>query len=54
MAGESLISVLDYTRQWVAAVDWTTWDGARSDLQTTNATIDSALAEQTGQRLRLP
>lgn len=32
-AGESLISVLDFTRQWVAAIDWTTWDGARRDLE---------------------
>lgn len=52
--GESLVSTLDYTRRWVAAVDWTTWERALADLDATNATLDSVLAEQTGRRLRLP
>ena len=53
-AGESLISCLDYTRHWVASIDWAEWSRARRDLDASNATLDSAIAEQTGQRLRLP
>ncbi len=53
-AGESLISSLDYTRQWVAWVDWSDWSSARRDLEASNAILDSAIAEQSGQRLRIP
>jgi hypothetical protein len=52
--GESLISALDFTRRWVAGIDWSSWEDARADLERTNALVDSDLAEQTGQRLRLP
>lgn len=53
-SGESLLSALDYTRQWVATLDWSEWSRARRDLDASNATLDSAVAEQSGQRLRLP
>ena len=53
-SGESLISVLDFTRRWVGAVDWSDWDAAVRDLESTNALLDSDVAEQSGQRLRLP
>ncbi|MGI8536405.1 MAG: Fic family protein [Mycobacteriales bacterium] len=52
--GESLITALDFTRQWVAAVNWSSWEAALADLDSTYATLDSSVGEQTGRRLRLP
>lgn len=52
--GESLLAVLDFTRQWVGTVNWSSWQAALADLDVSNATLDSALAERTGRRLRLP
>lgn len=52
--GESLIAALDFTRAWVGAVDWSSWETALADLDSTYATLDSSVAEQTGRRLRLP
>lgn len=51
---KALASVLDFTRSWVAAVDWSDWARCNNQLEESNAFLDSAVAERTGQRLRLP
>ncbi len=53
-SGRALVSVLDFTRRWVSAVDWSDWDRCMADLTSSNAFLDSADAEQSGNRLRLP
>jgi fido (protein-threonine AMPylation protein) len=50
----SLASVLDFTRKWVAVVDWADWDRCRDDLDASNAFDDPGAAEHSGNRLRLP
>lgn len=52
--GESLISVLSYAQSWTAAVDWTSYDRAYAEVESSNAFLGSAIAEASGQRLRLP
>lgn len=52
--GRALVSVLDFTRRWVGAVDWSDWDRCMADLTSSNAFLDSAVAERSGDRLRLP
>lgn len=52
--GRALVSVLDFTRRWVGAVDWSDWDRCMADLTSSNAFIDSVVAERSGDRLRLP
>jgi hypothetical protein len=52
--GESLISVLDFAQRWTAAVDWSSYGRAHADIEASNGFVDPALAESTGQRLRLP
>jgi Fic/DOC family len=53
-AAQALASVLDFSRQWVAAVDWTDWDGTVRQLNASHAFTDSAVAELSGNGLRLP
>ncbi len=50
----ALTAVLDYARKWVAAVDWSEWQGCLDDLGESNAFTDPAVAEHSGQTLRLP
>lgn len=50
----ALVSVLDFARKWVAAVDWGGWDQAMADLTASNAFEDPGTAEHSGKRLRLP
>lgn len=50
----ALTSALDFSRRWVAAVEWSDWDRCRADLDTSNAFEDPATAEHSGRRLRLP
>jgi Fic family protein len=52
--GESLISVLQYAQGWTAAVDWTSYESALDDMERSNALLEPAFAEASGQRLRLP
>lgn len=52
--GHALASVLDFTRKWVASIDFSDWDRAIADLEASNAFVDSVVAEQSGRRLRLP
>ena len=50
----ALTAALDFSRRWVAAVDWSDWDRCRVDLDASNAFEDPAVAEHSGRRLRLP
>lgn len=50
----ALTATLDFSRRWVAAVDWSDWDRCRADLDSSNAFEDPGVAEHTGRRLRLP
>jgi Fic family protein len=52
--GQTLHSVLDFAQRWTAAVDWTSYEAADAELQRNNAYLDSAVAESSGIRLRLP
>jgi hypothetical protein len=52
--GRALVSILDFTRRWVGAVDWSDWELCMADLRSSNAFLDSAVAERSGERLRLP
>lgn len=50
----ALTAALDFSRRWVAAVNWSDWDRCRADLDASNAFEDPAVAEHSGRRLRLP
>lgn len=52
--GESLVAVLSFAQQWTAAVNWSSYERARADVEASHAFLDSAVAESTGRRLRLP
>ena len=52
--GQTLHSVLDFAQRWTATVDWTSYEAADAELQRNNAYLDSAVAESSGIRLRLP
>lgn len=52
--GESLIAVLEYAHRWTSAIDWSTYEHADGLLTTSNAYLDSRIAESTGQRLAFP
>lgn len=52
--GESLIAVLEYAHRWTSAIDWSTYERANEMLTTSNAYLDSGIAESTGQRLTFP
>jgi hypothetical protein len=52
--GRALVGILEFSRRWVSAVDWSSWDRCMADLESSNAFLDSALAERSGERLRLP
>lgn len=52
--GESLLTVLDYAQQWVAAVDWSSYEGADRTMVACNAYLDPAKADAAEQRLILP
>lgn len=49
-----LVSVLDFARKWVSAVDWSDWDRCMADLNASNAFEDPGVAEHSGRRLRMP
>jgi hypothetical protein len=52
--GQTLHSVLDFAQRWTATVDWASYEAADADLQRNSAYLDSAVAESSGIRLRLP
>lgn len=51
---EPLVSVLDFAQRWTIAVDWSSLEGARRELEDCNAFLDSDEAEAMGKRLRMP
>lgn len=51
---ETLVRSLDYLQRYAAAIDFSTYEGARSQLAATNAFLDAMEAEREGLRLRLP
>jgi hypothetical protein len=52
--GQSLHAVMDFAQQWVAHVDWATFERADEQVRATNGYLDPAEAEGSGRRLRLP
>ena len=52
--GQTLIAVLDFAQRWTASVDWSTYELAHEQLSDTNAYVDPAIAERSGERLRMP
>ncbi len=53
-AGESLVAVLEFAQRWTAAMDWSTYEGARDALTACNAFLDPRIADKNNQRLLLP
>ena len=51
---EPLIRMFDYAQRWTAAVDWRSVEETRRELDGCNAFLDPAVAEEEGQRLRMP
>ena len=51
---EPLIRMLDYAQRWTAAVNWRSVRETERDLRSLDAFLDPLLAEQEGQRLRMP
>ena len=49
-----LIQVLDFAQKYAVAIRWDDFNGARSELDATNAFLDSNEADQKGVRLTLP
>ena len=52
--GQSLHAVMDFAQQWVAHINWATFERADDQLHETYAYLDPAEAEGSGRRLRLP
>ena len=51
---QPLIRMLDYAQKWTAAVDWCSLERTRSELEECNAFQDPTVAEEQGNRLRMP
>ena len=51
---EPLIRMLDYAQKWTASVDWRSVEETRRQLDACNAFLDPDVAEEEGQRLRMP
>ena len=51
---EPLIRMLDYAQKWTAAVDWRSVEETRRQLDACNAFLDPDIADEEGQRLRMP
>jgi hypothetical protein len=52
--GEQLVAVLEFAQRWSAAVDWTTFAGAHTIVDSCNAYLDAGAAEASGRRLTMP
>jgi Fic/DOC family len=52
--GQTLHSVLDFAQRWTAAMDWSSYEAANTELRQANAYMDAGVAESSGIRLRLP
>ena len=51
---EPLVRVLDYAQRWTIAIDWSSLEETRRELEACNAFLDSDEAEAEGKRLRMP
>ncbi len=51
---EPLIRVLDFAQKWTIAVDWQSIEETRCELDACNAFLDPNVADEEGQRLRMP
>ena len=51
---EPLVRVLDYAQRWTIAIDWSSLEETRRELEACNAFLDSDEAEGEGKRLRMP
>jgi hypothetical protein len=51
---ETLVRSMDFLQRYALAVDFSTYQGAKTQLEGTNAFVDSVEAEREGVRLRLP
>ncbi len=53
-AGQSLVAVLDHVQRWAAAVDWSGFERAHTQLTAGHAYVDPGIAATTGQLLEFP
>jgi len=51
---EPLIRMLDFAQKWTVAVDWRSVEETRRELDACNAFLDPNVADEEGQRLRMP
>ena len=51
---EPLIRMLDFAQRWTAAVDWRSVEETQRELDEYNAFLDPNVADEEGQRLRMP
>ena len=51
---EPVVRMLDYAQKWTAAADWRSVEETRRELDTCNAFLDASVAEEEGERLRMP
>jgi hypothetical protein len=51
---EPLIRMLDYAQKWTAAVEWSSVEETRRELESCNAFVDPNVADDEGKRLRMP
>lgn len=51
---EPLVRVMDYAQRWTIAIDWSSLEETRRELEACNAFLDSDEAEAEGKRLRMP
>ena len=51
---EPLIRMLDFAQKWTAAIGWCSVEETGRELDACNAFLDPAVAEDEGQRLRMP
>ena len=51
---DALIATLDFAQRYTAAIDYSSFEGARVTLEQTNAFHDPAEADTAGMRLVLP
>jgi len=51
---EPLIRMLDFAQKWTVAIDWRSVEETRRELDDCNAFLDPGVADEEGQRLRMP
>ncbi len=53
-AAEPVIRMLNFIQKYTAAIDFSTYETAKSELRQTNAFMDPGVADEEGVRLKLP